>query len=260
MTVIRSRVERSFWKNAALSAIPDLLIAWAFMKYTDGGAETFFFTLIALQAAYFTLWAKRSIWSWTLFVLTNRAFMSNHVEEVLASQSFPKPPDFLSGPDAYYQEIVDDKDEDCEMRIKSSFELGTLAGISVAGQHQLALQVRMATEDALQRYSKRATTRPKPIVRRPEGESLSLSGDELATIAWLADYGFRVVTASNEMYRRSIEQVSREHATAYASLIDKFERGCVPDLLAEDDDDDERRFENQQNRYHTIWSNYPNKG
>lgn len=133
-------MERSFWKNAALSAIPDLLIAWALMKCTDGGVETFFFTLIALQAAYFTLWAKRSIWSWTL-----------------------------------------------------------------------------------------------------------------------ADYGFRVVTAPNETYRRSIEQTSRERATAYASLIDKFERECVPDLLAEADDDKERRFENQQNRYHTIWSNYPAK-
>ncbi|MCK1402701.1 hypothetical protein IVB45_22640 [Bradyrhizobium sp. 4] len=259
MTVIKSKVERGFWRNAALSAIPDLLLAWAMMKYMDGGAETFFFTLLALQAAYLALWAKRSIWSWTLFVLTNRAFMSNHVEEVLASQRFPKPPDFLSGPDAYYQEIVDGKDENCEMRIKSSFELGTLAGISVAGQHQLAMQIRMATEDALQRYSKRAAATPKPLIHRPQGASLSLSRDELATIAWLADYGFRVVTASDETYRRSIEQVSHQQAAAYASAIDRFERECVPDLLAEDEDDKELRFESQQNRYHTIWSNYPNK-
>lgn len=121
------------------------------------------------------------------------------------------------------------------------------------------MQIRMATEDALQRYAKRAAATPKPLVRPPEGASLSLSRNELATIAWLADYGFRVVTAPNETYRRSIEQVSYQQAAAYGSLIDKFERECVPDLLAEDEDEKERRFESQQNRYHTIWSNYPDK-
>lgn len=66
--------------------------------------------------------------------------------------------------------------------------------------------------------------RPKPLIRQPEGVSLSLSRNELATIVWLADDGFSVVTAPNATYRRSIEQVSHQHATAYASLIDKFER------------------------------------
>jgi hypothetical protein len=148
MAVIESKVKRSYWKNAALSFIPDLLIAWAVMKYNDGGAEAFFFTLIALQAVYLLLWIKRSVWSWTIFALSSRAFMSSHVEEVLVQQKFPPPPDFISGPDGYYQEIVDNKDEDCEMRIKAAQELGTLAGISVAGQHQLAIQLRMAMEDA----------------------------------------------------------------------------------------------------------------
>ena len=55
MTVIISKVERSYWKNVALSAVPDVLIAWAAMRLMDGGAEVFFGTLIALQAVYLAL-------------------------------------------------------------------------------------------------------------------------------------------------------------------------------------------------------------
>ena len=81
----------------------------------------------------------------------NRAAISNHVESVLIDNNYPKPPEFISGPDGYYLEIVENKDESCEMRIKAAHELGTLGGITAAGQHQLAIQLRMAMEDALQR-------------------------------------------------------------------------------------------------------------
>ncbi|WP_342733200.1 hypothetical protein [Bradyrhizobium sp. B117] len=259
MTVIKSKVERSYWKNVALSAIPDLLIAWAAMRLMDSGAEVFFGTLIALQAVYLALWIKRSAWSWLLFWLTNRAFMSSHVEDVLARDNFPKPPAFISGPDDYYSEIVENKSEACEMRIKAARELGALAGISVAGQHQLAIQMRMAIEDALQRYAKRPPAVPKGEQRKPNEVTVSLPKEELDTLAWLADYGFRLLTAPTDAYRRSIDQLSYRQAAAYASLIDKFERKSVFDLLLEDGDDKERRFTSQENRHHTLWSCYPSE-
>jgi hypothetical protein len=187
MAVIESKVKRSYWKNAALSFVPDLLIAWAVMKYNDGGAEAFFFTLIALQAVYFALWVKRCIWSWLVFWLTNRAFMSNHVEEFLVREQFPKPPDFMSGPDDYFSEIAQDKAEDCEIRIKAAKELGTFGGITAAGQHQLAIQLRMATEDAIQRYAKRPAVPSRADARRQSNEiSIELPKAELDSIAWLA--------------------------------------------------------------------------
>ncbi|MCA1455936.1 hypothetical protein I6F35_22475 [Bradyrhizobium sp. BRP22] len=259
MTVIKSKVERSYWKNVALSVIPDLLIAWAAMRLMDGGAEVFFGTLIALQAVYLALWIKRSAWSWLLFWLTNRASMSGHIEDVLARDNFPKPPDFISGPDDYYSEIVENKREACEMRIKAARELGTLAGISVAGQHQLAIQLRMAMEDGLQRYAKRPPAVSKGENQATDEVTLSLPKEELDTLAWLADYGFRLLTAPSETYRRSIDQLSYRQAAAFASLIDKFERKSVPDLLLEDEDEKERRFASQENRYHTLWSCYPNE-
>jgi hypothetical protein len=260
MTVIKSKVERGYWKNVALSAIPDVLIAWAAMRLMDGGAEVFFGTLIALQGVYLALWIKRSAWGWLLFWLTNRSMMSSHIEEVLAQQRFPGPPDFISGPDEYYSGIVDDESAETSIRLKAAQELGTLAGISVAGQHQLAIQLRIATEDAIQRYAKQPPPVPKKGGGKPDEIKLSLQKEELDTLAWLADYGFRLLTAPSDAYRRSIDQLSYRQAAGYASLIDKFERESVPNLLQEDEDDKERRFTGQQNRQHTLWSCYPSEG
>lgn len=258
MTIIKSKVERSYWKNAALSIIPDLLIAWAVTKFMDGGAEVFFGTLVGLQALYCLLWVKRSAWSWILYSFTNRSFMSNHVEDVLIQQNFPKPPDYISAPDEYYSTIVENEDEECIVRIKAAHELGALAGIAASGQHQLAMQLRMATEDAIQRYAKR----PPRVPKRDEGKAqlkLSLSKEEVDTLAWLADYGFHLLTWPGEVYRRSIEQLPYRQAAGYAVLIDKFEREAVPNLLVEDEDDKERRFTSHENRQHTLWTCYPNE-
>ena len=181
------------------------------------------------------------------------------VEEVLAQQRFPRPPDFISGPDEYYSGIVDDESEETSIRIKAAQELGTLAGISVAGQHQLAIQLRMATEDAIQRHAKRPPAVPKRDKSKPDEITLSLPKKELDTLAWLADYGFRVLTASSDTYRRNIDRLSYRQATGYASLIDKFERESVPNLLLENEDDKQRRFTSQENRQHSLWSCYPNE-
>jgi hypothetical protein len=143
-------------------------------------------------------------------------------------------------------------------RLKAANELGTLAGISVAGQHQLAIQLRMATEDAIQRYAKRPPAVPKGK-RKPDEVRLSLEKEELDALAWLADYGFRLLTAPSDTYRRSIDQLPYHQAAGYASLIDKCERQSVANLLTEDEDDKERRFTGQANRQHALWSYYPNE-
>jgi hypothetical protein len=117
----------------------------------------------------------------------------------------------------------------------------------------------MATEDAIQRYANQPPAMPKSDKSKPAQITLSLPKQELDTLAWLADYGFRLLTVPSDTYRRSIDQLSYRQAASYASLIDKFERESVPNLLREDEDDKVRRFTNQQNRQHTLWSCYPNE-
>jgi hypothetical protein len=159
MTVIQTKLERSAYKHVALSLVPDLLIGWAVASYTDGGVMAFFLTLIALQGLYFAIWVKRSLWSWLLFWTVNRSTMCNHFEEAMAAQKFPPPPDYISGPDEYLSGIIDDKEEETTIRIRAAYEAGTLIGITTAGQYQFGFQMRLAFEDAIQRYAKRPSLR-----------------------------------------------------------------------------------------------------
>jgi hypothetical protein len=68
-----------------------------------------------------------------------------------------------------------------------------------------------------------------------------------------------LLTAPSDTYRRTIDQLSYRQGAAYASLIDKFERKSVPNLLSEDESDKERRFTSHENRLHTLWTCYPNE-
>jgi hypothetical protein len=55
---MKSKVERSYWKNVALSAVPDLLIACAAMRLTDGGAEVFFWGAHCAASRVFSVMDK----------------------------------------------------------------------------------------------------------------------------------------------------------------------------------------------------------
>jgi hypothetical protein len=50
---------------------------------------------------------------------------------------------------------------------------------------------------------------------KPDEVTLSLPKEELDALAWLADYGFRLLTAPSDTYRRSIDQLS------YVELIQR---------------------------------------
>jgi hypothetical protein len=52
-------------------------------------------------------------------------------------------------------EVADDKALHPALRVKAATELETLTGIKAAGQLTMGLQMNIAFEDALERYSKR---------------------------------------------------------------------------------------------------------
>ena len=144
------------------------------------------------------------------------------------------------------------------MRVKAAVEFGTFAGIAACNQHQLLFQMKLATEDGIQRYAKYLGPKgPRKESLAKSEVPLSLPKHELDTLAWLADIGFRVMTAPTGTYRRSMEQIPYARAAAYASLIDKFERRSVSELLAEDEEEKARRFDSHENRQHVLRSSYP---
>jgi len=53
---------RTYFLNAVLVFVPDLVVGWAAARLTDSGWYGFFITLIALQAIYFFSWFKKALW------------------------------------------------------------------------------------------------------------------------------------------------------------------------------------------------------
>jgi hypothetical protein len=168
MVVIQSKVNRNLITQAVRGIIPDALIAWAAAMVFDGGWVGFFIVLLGLQCLYFLLWLKVLIWSWLLFWISGRRKMSGHLEDGLVEGRFPRPPPYIDGATGYLSGIANDKKEDAKKRVAAAVELGTLNGIKTAGKYSLALQLQVAYEDAIEKYSKRFPPRQEPELEQLE--------------------------------------------------------------------------------------------
>jgi hypothetical protein len=258
VAIIQAKLRRSFYVNALLGFVPDILVSWAVASYTNGGLGGFILTLLVLQCVYLAIRIKNSLWSWFMFWTRNRSMMSPHMEEVLRQNSFPKPPMFMSSADDYLAGIANDQDAPGELRVKAAIDIGVFQGLSLGQRYQLAFQVHMTMEDAIQRYGRTVHRPVKHEDPVPSGEvSLSMPKQELDAISWLADFGFRVATNNQDIYRRTIDQLPYRRATAYADLLDKFDRKSVPELLAEREEDKAQRFTHHENRQKVLWACYP---
>ncbi len=155
MVVIQSKVQRSYITNALLGLTPDLLVAWAISYFTSSGWVGFFFALVGLQCLYLAIWTKNSLWSWFFFWISGRRKMATVIEDFLVENRFPAPPQYLNDADDYLNQVVNNEQFDCKLRIKAALELGTINGFRTGGRMQLGLQLFFAFEDALTRYARR---------------------------------------------------------------------------------------------------------
>jgi hypothetical protein len=155
MVQIASKQQRGFWAASVVNLIPDILVSAGGSYVLDWGGPGFLGIFFGLQVVYFALWLKRMLWVWFLFWLSNRRKSADHIEEYLFKNRFPQPPEYVGGVENYLSEIAEDKALHPALRVKAATELGSLNGIKVAGQLTMALQMNIAFEDALVRYSKR---------------------------------------------------------------------------------------------------------
>ena len=155
MVVIGKRVERKVMVSGLLALIPDAIVAWLVAVYTASGLMGFILTLLGLQCVYFLIWAKNSLWSWLMYWVSGRRKLSTTVEEYFVKNRFPPPPEYVSDIDEYLGQVTNSQQYDCPTRVKAAIEMGTLNGLKLAGRIQLGLQLKLAYEDALERYARR---------------------------------------------------------------------------------------------------------
>ena len=152
-----SKQKRTFWLNAALGFVPDVLVsvalAWAF----NGGVVGFFAALIGLQGIYFLIWAKNSIWAWTLFKLHNRKYLVSHITDYLHKNKYPEPDDYEKSADGYLSTVMSDENQPTDVRLKAAASLAELNFMSTQGQIQNYMRFSLAYEEALENHKKTFT-------------------------------------------------------------------------------------------------------
>ncbi len=243
--------------NFLLAFVPDALIAWAYVKLSDGGWPEFWYVMIALQALYFVLWLKQAGWSWLLYWIYQRRTMADSMEKFFREHKFPAPEAWVGGLDDYLDQILLDDDAPTKLKATASFEKGTLNGMKLAQRYSLVMMMESATRLAMSSY-RRNPAKPEvenPVAAPTAEDVLGMSKDELETVAWLADWGLRFWIF--EDYKRSFERLTKSKAEMYANVLEMFERRIVQNLLHETETDKQRRFDRSENRMHNIWQAYP---
>jgi hypothetical protein len=152
-------------RNVVLGMVPDILIAWGYAHYMDGGWPEFWTAIVALQALYFALWLKRALWVWPLFWLFSRRSMAKTMETFLRDNYFPRPEMWVGDFDDYLQQIEMDQDIDPKTKIKAAFEHGTLNGLKASRNYMMIMMTNSAGKLALNRYTRYAPERYEPSLQ-----------------------------------------------------------------------------------------------
>lgn len=160
MVQIQSKQERSMWVSALINTIPDIAIAGIASEVFNSGPVGFVVIFVGLQCVYILLWLKTALWSWLLFWISGRRKMAVSFEQYLHQNRFPQPPEYLSGAADYFLQISNDNAVTCSTRVKAAIEVGMMNGIKASGRFSLGMQVHLAFEDALEKYSHRFPSNP----------------------------------------------------------------------------------------------------
>src|SRR5690349_19282920 len=95
-----SKQKRTLWLNLVFGFVPDVLISIV-IAALGGGIAGFFFTLLGLQVIYVLVWAKKSVWDWTLFKFNGRQMAVMHIADYLRQNQYPEPNDYEKSAESY---------------------------------------------------------------------------------------------------------------------------------------------------------------
>lgn len=142
------------FRKFLLACVPDILIALIAMKSIDNEWATFGWTIVILQAVYFLIWLKNTVWIWIVFWAFEKEMMAQKMEEVLRKHRYPDPSmaTYYSGFEEYAEAVAVNQQTPCELRVLAATEKGFFHGVRSCGQYGLLLRLESAAKVALTRY------------------------------------------------------------------------------------------------------------
>lgn len=159
-----SRESRAMWRNFCMSLIPEAVFSAIITMIVDENWGVFFAIFLGLQVVYLAIWVKNSIWLWTLFHFGGRAAAADIVFHYLKKNALPMPLDRERSATDYLERAMFNDDLEPRVRIAAAHEHGVIEGAHALGQVQVAMRMRMAYEDGMEKYQKYAPASEEKIV------------------------------------------------------------------------------------------------
>src|SRR5690242_16128117 len=144
---------RAYLLGAVIGSVPDFVICWVAMRWTDSGWSGFWIAYGVLQAIYLFFWLKTALWSWLTFWVYRKKQLAGHLENWFIEHRYPVPDEYTVDLDDYYEQVSNNETADAQTRLGAAFERGTLNGLNVAGRHSVFLQMCSAGKVAMKRYA-----------------------------------------------------------------------------------------------------------
>lgn len=130
--------------------IPDVLIAWGFMKLTDGDRSTFWWALIILIVVQVLFSIKNTIAGTLIYRLIGRNDLINAMALFLRENNFPDPKG-ETDIECYYWDVAADDTQPLELRLLARQEFGKIATLGNLGFFP-RLRLLSAFNKALSQY------------------------------------------------------------------------------------------------------------
>lgn len=135
-------------KMWAVSCIPDLALAWAYMKLTDDRWSDFWWFLLGMSVVQALFWIKRWAAGSIAFRLYGRQWAVDVIAKDLRASHFPKPDEYENF-DSFVERVADDQSQPATVRVKAAalfgaaqahYSYGFLATLRMSNIYDLAFK------------------------------------------------------------------------------------------------------------------------
>jgi len=135
----------------------DAIVVYVLVQAIDGSWEEAILAFVAIKACIFLVWARASISSWTLFLLSGRKKMAEMICATLERYDYPHPPgQYLPTPDAepirWFEEIASDESCAFNTRMDAMRNHSILGFTSGAGRSQEFSRITLAYKSGMRLY------------------------------------------------------------------------------------------------------------
>jgi hypothetical protein len=156
-----SKIRRQYWVNCILGLTPDIFIAVIINLALGGYIWTFMLVLVILEALYFLVWLRKTIWAWIFFGVYGRKYLADLLSDYLIENNYPEPEVYERSAEEYFDRIATDESQPVTLRLKAAGQATALRMPITIGQYQYGFRVAMAYEDALITYKRRVAGRTR---------------------------------------------------------------------------------------------------